>query len=138
MTTTDYGAQVLGGVTSAVTRDAGGWWLEVRIAKAALNPAIPPSAGTIGFDFTARDNDANNTSPPQRIDITRQTADLQKKAAQADELAQVKARLEADLQTALAEQAAKTGRIVNVPDLTTACGGRSTGTVGAASAGPPT
>src|SRR5207244_6785946 len=36
--TAAYAAQVLGGVTSAVARDAAGWWLELRIAKTALDP----------------------------------------------------------------------------------------------------
>jgi hypothetical protein len=43
-----------------VTTDSAGWWLEVRIAKAVLSPAIPPAPGTIGLGFTFRDNDNNN------------------------------------------------------------------------------
>lgn len=54
-----YRTQVLNGVNSAVVRDASGWWLEVRIAKAALDPDMP-LAGTIGADFNFRDNDNNN------------------------------------------------------------------------------
>jgi len=53
----DYASLVLSGVTSAVTTDSAGWWLEVRIAKNAM---IPASGGTIGLDFTFRDNDNNN------------------------------------------------------------------------------
>ncbi len=60
--TAGYAAQVLAGVTSAVTTDAAGWWLEIRLAKNALSPAIPGAAGTIGIDFVLRDNDANNNS----------------------------------------------------------------------------
>jgi hypothetical protein len=56
----DYASLVLGGVTSAVSTDSAGWWLEVRIAKTALSPAIPATSGTIGLDFTFRDNDNNN------------------------------------------------------------------------------
>ena len=54
-----YRTQVLNGVTSAVVRDASGWWLEVRIAKSALDPDMP-LAGTIGADFSFHDNDNNN------------------------------------------------------------------------------
>ena len=59
MTTTAYGTQVLAGVTSAVVRDATGWWLEVRITKSALDPDMPANP-TIGIDFNFRDNDNNN------------------------------------------------------------------------------
>ncbi len=60
MTTSGYATQVLAGVTSAVTTDAAGWWLEVRISKTALDPDIPSNSGTIGVDFNFRDNDSNN------------------------------------------------------------------------------
>jgi hypothetical protein len=56
-----YAAQVLAGVTSAVVTDSAGWWLEVRIAKNVVSPAIPAS-GTIGVDFVLRDNDSNNNA----------------------------------------------------------------------------
>ncbi|HLE21079.1 MAG TPA: DUF4038 domain-containing protein [Vicinamibacteria bacterium] len=59
MTTTAYRQQVLDGVASAVSRDGTGWWLEVRIDQAALNPDLPGS-GAFGLDFNFRDNDANN------------------------------------------------------------------------------
>jgi hypothetical protein len=58
-----YKAQVLAGVTTAVARDAAGWWLEVRIQKSALTPAIPAD-GAIGLDFNFRDND-NDNDPAQ-------------------------------------------------------------------------
>ena len=60
MCTSGYASQVLAGVTSAVTTDATGWWLEVRLAKTAFSPAIPSTSGTIGIDFNFRDNDNNN------------------------------------------------------------------------------
>ena len=56
MTTSSYKTQVLNGVTSAVSRDGTGWWLEVRIQKSALDPDIPGS-GSSGVDFCFRDND---------------------------------------------------------------------------------
>ncbi|PYI81604.1 MAG: hypothetical protein DME26_19720 [Verrucomicrobia bacterium] len=59
-----YTTQVLSGVTSAVARDATGWWLEARIAKTALNPPLPSTGGTLGLDFNFRDND-NNNDPSQ-------------------------------------------------------------------------
>ncbi len=59
-TTSAYASQVLEGVTSAVARDATGWWLELRIAKTALNPPLPPAGGTFGLDFNFRDNDNDN------------------------------------------------------------------------------
>ena len=58
-TTGSYKNQVLAGVTSAVSLDHKGWWLEVRIDKSALDPDLP-TVGTIGLDFNFRDNDANN------------------------------------------------------------------------------
>src|SRR5205085_910663 len=63
MTTAGYASQVLAGVTSAVTTDSSGWWLEARIQKSALSPAIP-SSGQFGLDFNFRDND-NNNDPTQ-------------------------------------------------------------------------
>lgn len=57
--TDPYKAQVLAGVTSAVSRDSSGWWLEVRVAKSVLSPALT-SSGCYGMDFNFRDNDANN------------------------------------------------------------------------------
>jgi hypothetical protein len=62
--TSNYAAQVLSGVASAVARDATGWWLELRIAKTALDPHLPPAGGTFGLDFNFRDND-NNNDPSQ-------------------------------------------------------------------------
>ncbi len=56
MCTTAYANQVLAGVTSAVVRDATGWWLEARIQKTALDPDLP-STGIFGVDFCFRDND---------------------------------------------------------------------------------
>lgn len=61
MCTPAYTTQVLAGVTSAVVRDSTGWWLEARLAKSALAPAIPAN-GTIGLDFNFRDNDNGNDS----------------------------------------------------------------------------
>ncbi len=60
----DYATLVSNGVTSAVATDSAGWWLELRIAKNALSPAISASGGAIGLDFTFRDND-NNNDPAQ-------------------------------------------------------------------------
>jgi len=62
MTTSSYATQVLNGVTSAVSADGNGWWMEVKILKTALNPDIPSTSGAIGIDFVFRDNDANNNS----------------------------------------------------------------------------
>jgi hypothetical protein len=59
-----YASQVLGGVTSAVARDATGWWLELRLSKTALSPRLPAAGGTFGLDFNFRDND-NNNDPSQ-------------------------------------------------------------------------
>ncbi|MHC4799312.1 MAG: DUF6298 domain-containing protein, partial [Planctomycetota bacterium] len=59
MCTSGYATQVLNGVTSAVSTDASGWYLEVRIDKSALDPDIPDS-GTLGVDFNYRDNDDSN------------------------------------------------------------------------------
>ena len=61
LTTPAYASQILGGVTSAVSRDSSGWWMEARIAKNVFSAAIP-ATGTIGMDFTFRDNDSNNTA----------------------------------------------------------------------------
>ncbi|MDO8684173.1 MAG: sugar-binding protein, partial [Armatimonadota bacterium] len=58
-TTSGYATTILGGVTSAVVRDATGWWLEVKMAKNVFSPALP-ATGTIGIDFCFRDNDNNN------------------------------------------------------------------------------
>jgi hypothetical protein len=57
--TRSYKTQILSGVTSAVSLDEKGWWLEVGIAKSVLDPDLPAS-GTIGLDFNFRDNDNNN------------------------------------------------------------------------------
>lgn len=59
MTTATYRQRVLNGTTSAVARDATGFWLEVRIEKAAVNPDLG-ATGAFGLDFNFRDNDANN------------------------------------------------------------------------------
>lgn len=61
-TTAGYAAQILSGVTSGVTTDATGWWLEVRIAKGVFNPVIPAANASIGIDFSFRDNDANTNA----------------------------------------------------------------------------
>ncbi len=58
-TTSAYRLQVLDGVASAVSRDATGWWLEVRFGKTALDPDLPPN-GSFGIDFNFRDNDEGN------------------------------------------------------------------------------
>jgi len=55
-----YAAAVLAGVTSALVPVTGGWGIEVRIAKSALNPDMPATAGDYGLDFNFRDNDNNN------------------------------------------------------------------------------
>jgi len=60
MCTTAYSNQVLSAVTSAVVRDASGWWLEARLAKTALSPSLSSAGGTVGLDFNFRDNDNNN------------------------------------------------------------------------------
>ncbi len=54
-----YKVRVLSGVTSAVSRDSSGWWLEVGLARNAFSPALPP-AGCFGIDLNFRDNDSNN------------------------------------------------------------------------------
>jgi hypothetical protein len=59
MCTSGYKSQVLGGVTSAVSTDANGWYLEVRITKSVLDPDIPDT-GIFGVDFNFRDNDNSN------------------------------------------------------------------------------
>ena len=59
MTTAAYRQRVLDGVVSAVSRDGSGWWLEVRIDKAVLDPDLPGN-GALGLDFNFRDNDGNN------------------------------------------------------------------------------
>jgi hypothetical protein len=59
MTTSVYKEQVSSAVLSAVSLDATGWWLEVRIQKAALDPDLP-ALGSFGLDFNFRDNDDNN------------------------------------------------------------------------------
>src|SRR6185503_1116740 len=41
MCTAGYTTQALNGVTSAVTTDGTGWWVEVRIQKSALDGDIP-------------------------------------------------------------------------------------------------
>ncbi|MHC4671893.1 MAG: PKD domain-containing protein [Planctomycetota bacterium] len=61
VTTGGYKTQVLNGVTSAVSTDADGWWLEVEIDKTALDADIPDT-GTFGLDFNYRDNDSDNSS----------------------------------------------------------------------------
>jgi hypothetical protein len=67
MCTSGYASTVLAGVTSAVTTGSyegyAGWWLEARILKTALNPAMPVN-GTFSVDFNFRDND-NNNDPAQ-------------------------------------------------------------------------
>jgi hypothetical protein len=57
--TPSYAAQVLGGVTSAVTTSGSGWMLEVRIDKTVADPDVPAD-GTFGVDFNVRDNDNGN------------------------------------------------------------------------------
>jgi hypothetical protein len=64
MTTPAYATQVLNGVTSAVARDGTGWWLEMRMAKTAVDPHLPAAGGSFGLDFNFRDND-NNNDPAQ-------------------------------------------------------------------------
>jgi hypothetical protein len=61
MCTNGYTTQVLNGVTSAVSTDANGWWLEVRITKSALDPDVPDS-GDFGIELKFRDNDDNNNA----------------------------------------------------------------------------
>lgn len=58
-TSSTYRSRILAGVTSAVSVDATGWWLEVRIAKNATIPALPAS-GTFGLNINFRDQDAEN------------------------------------------------------------------------------
>lgn len=57
--TSAYRSTVLAGTTSAITRDSSGWWAEIRISKAALNPDVE-AMGLIGIDFVFRDNDGGN------------------------------------------------------------------------------
>ena len=59
VTTDAYRNQILAGIVSAVSQDSAGWWLELRIAKSALDPNLPAS-GSIGLDFNFRDNDGGN------------------------------------------------------------------------------
>jgi hypothetical protein len=59
MTTAAYRAQLLGGITSAVTVDGNGWWLELRIAKASSNPPLPPG-GLFGLNMHFRDQDTSD------------------------------------------------------------------------------
>jgi hypothetical protein len=54
-----YATQVLEGMTTAVSVGGGGWTLEVRILKSAVDPDLPAS-GTFGVDFNFRDNDNDN------------------------------------------------------------------------------
>ncbi|MHC4674324.1 MAG: apiosidase-like domain-containing protein [Planctomycetota bacterium] len=61
VTTSGYRTQILNGVTSVVTTDGAGWWLEARISKSALDPDLPAD-GTVGVDFNFRDNDDSNNS----------------------------------------------------------------------------
>jgi hypothetical protein len=58
-TTGTYKTQILSGVTSAISFDEKGWWLEVRIDKSVLDPNLGAS-GTFGLDFNFRDNDNDN------------------------------------------------------------------------------
>lgn len=59
-----YTTTITNGTTSAVTRDATGWWLELRISKTALDPDLRPNNGTFGLDFAFHDND-NDNDPAQ-------------------------------------------------------------------------
>jgi hypothetical protein len=61
MTTSGYKTQVLAGVSSAVSTDGTGWWLEVRITKSVLDPDMPASS-TFGVDFAFRDRDNDNSA----------------------------------------------------------------------------
>ena len=67
MTTPAYGARILEGVTSAVSRDEAGFWVELRIEKRALDPDLPGSGGGFGLDFNFRDNDGGND--PRRTTV---------------------------------------------------------------------
>ena len=58
-TTSAYRDRLLSSIDSAVTRDATGWWLELRIDKAAISPALS-SGGSFGLEFNFRDNDRDN------------------------------------------------------------------------------
>ncbi len=59
MTPSSYRTQLLAGVTSAVTTDATGWWLEVRLGKSATNPPLPAD-GIFGISIFYRDLDAQD------------------------------------------------------------------------------
>ena len=59
MVTSAYRDQLLSGIDSAVAQDATGWWLELRIDKAAVNPPLS-SLGSFGIDLNFRDNDSRN------------------------------------------------------------------------------
>ncbi len=61
MTPSGYRTQLLAGVTSAVSIDATGWWLEVRIAKSVTNPPLP-AEGVFGVSFFFRDYDGMNNA----------------------------------------------------------------------------
>jgi len=62
ITTSDYRSAILEGVSSAVSEDGTGWWLELRIAKGATNPRLP-AGGTFGINFNFRDlDDAQETN----------------------------------------------------------------------------
>ena len=58
-TTGAYKNQILSGVTSAISRNKKGWWLELRIDKSVLDGDLSAS-GVFGLDFNFRDNDRNN------------------------------------------------------------------------------
>jgi hypothetical protein len=68
MSPAGYAAQIEAGVHSVATRTANGWLLEVGIAKAVFNPALPAIVGPVndpaghnyGLELNFRDNDNNN------------------------------------------------------------------------------